>query len=136
MFEYLLPVLSWEKAAEMGRFVLVGGTTAVVYYSLFLLFTRGFRLHYQVAASLGFLPAFFLNFYLQKTWTFAAVCGIAWQEQLLYFSEKKRIFYFLNMLCLYVLIERIRLRSWIAQGILVPGLGIPGFFIVRWILTC
>ena len=55
---------------KIARYIISGGTVAVVDLSLLYLFTDIFGIWYIVSAILAFLMAFLVSFTLQKYWTF------------------------------------------------------------------
>src|SRR3989338_6886764 len=59
-----------RKRARLLRYLIAGSTAAAVDFSLLYLFTDGFGLHYLTSATLAFIIAFFVSFFLQKFWTF------------------------------------------------------------------
>lgn len=52
------------------KYIISGGTAAMVDLGLLAFFIEVFRFHYLVAATLAFVVAFFVSFILQKFWTF------------------------------------------------------------------
>jgi putative flippase GtrA len=59
-----------RRHARVARFILSGGTAAVVDLGLLYFFTEEFGLHYLTSATLAFIAAFGVSFVLQKFWTF------------------------------------------------------------------
>jgi len=56
--------------ATVFKYIVAGGTAAVVDLGLLFLFTDVFKLHYLISAIIAFVFAFFVSFILQKYWTF------------------------------------------------------------------
>ena len=52
------------------KYIFSGGTAAVVDLFLLAMLKELFGAHYLIAASLAFIVAFFVSFFLQKFWTF------------------------------------------------------------------
>lgn len=69
MLEYITMI---EKLSQhvLVRYVISGGTAAVVDLSALYIFNNIFDIHYILAAIMAYLVAFFVSFTLQKFWTF------------------------------------------------------------------
>jgi putative flippase GtrA len=52
------------------KYLIAGGTASFVNLALLFCFTHYIGFHYLVSATLAFIVAFFVSFYLQKFWTF------------------------------------------------------------------
>jgi putative flippase GtrA len=52
------------------RFLFSGGSAAVVSVSTFILFTEVLHIWYLIASVISYTLSFFVNFFLQKYWTF------------------------------------------------------------------
>ena len=135
MFEAVAPVLSLIESPEFHRFVAVGIVSFVIHYGLFLLGYWYFSLHYQIATTIGIVLAFVVNFVLNKFWTFGNASLGSMLLELSLFSFKKSVFYLLNGFLLYVLVERVHIHPVWAQLILILGLGIPSYLILKLIFS-
>lgn len=58
------------KKIKLVRYIISGGTAAVVDLSLLYLFTDIFGIWYIISAIIAFMFAFLVSFSLQKYWTF------------------------------------------------------------------
>ena len=68
MIGYILKEIYKKK--QLVKYVIGGGTAATVDIFLLYVFTDIFNLWIVYSASLAFLSAFFVSFYIQKYWTF------------------------------------------------------------------
>ncbi|TSC61723.1 MAG: membrane protein [Parcubacteria group bacterium Athens0416_74] len=122
-------LLSYVDVWEVFRYGIVGAVSAVLFWKVFVYLYERRGLHYRLSQVIAFPPAFVLNFALHKVWTFAAA-GV-WYEELFKFSLKKLAFLLLNLACMHILVEGLRLRPRHAQLILILTLGPLGFLVVK-----
>lgn len=65
-----VPSRSLSAAARVMRFIISGGTAAVVNLALLYTFTDIFGIWYLLSSAVSFMFAFFVSFVLQKYWAF------------------------------------------------------------------
>jgi putative flippase GtrA len=112
------------------RFIISGGTSAVVDLTLLYIFNVTWGIHYLLAAILAFLCAFFVSFTLHKFWTFKSHEVKTRKQVVLYFAAS--LFgLFLNTLFMYIFVDYFLMHVIVAQ-ILTGGIvAFSSFFISR-----
>lgn len=121
----------FRKYARVGRFIISGGTAAVVDLGLLYVLTEYFFLHYLLSAALAFIASFFVSFILQKFWTFEdeSVDRVHVQASL---SFTIAIFNLgLNTLLMYIFVDIAHLWYMLAQVIVGIMLAFESFFILK-----
>jgi|GEM_PF-3723801 len=125
-------LLSYVDIGEVIRYGFVGFSSGVLFWGVFVVTHEILRVSYRWAQVVAFFPAFLLNFYLHKTWTFSALGD--WHAEFLGFSLKKAGFFLLNMVCMHVLVEWLSLRPRYAQLLLIPTLGPAGYLVLKFLV--
>lgn len=116
----------------LGRFLLVGGSGALLNLLLLWLFASVFGLWYLASSVAGYCIAMGYNFLLQRLWAFRAIAGSV-VSQLPYFVLINLLGLLLNTAILYLLVEE--LGIWYLAGQAAASLVVAGqsFFAYRWI---
>lgn len=103
LFDYAFRLL--EKHVIL-RFIISGGTSAVVDLLLLFLLNTVLGVHYIAASILAFLGAFGVSFTLHKFWTFKSHGDSTHRQAILYFGTS--LFgLFLNTVLMYVFVDHI-----------------------------
>lgn len=71
-----VPMLDRHRAArQFVKFCLVGGSNVIVYFSAYLLLTRGLGWYFLYGSMTSFLVAVSWSFYWNRRWTFRLTVG-------------------------------------------------------------
>ncbi len=110
------------------RFVISGGTSAVVDLTLLYILNISFGLNYLLSAILAFIGAFFVSFTLHKFWTFKSHGESAHKQMVMYLGTS--LFGLcLNTLLMYIFVSKFDFHVIVAQ-IMVGGMvAICSFFL-------
>lgn len=126
----MIPAL-FTKYFKYIKYVISGGTAAVVNIGSLYLLTEYGHIHYLVSASIAFVFGFTVSFILQKFWTFQnkGRSNMHWQLTLYFIVALGNLAF--NTLLLYVLVEF--LHIWYIAAAVFSGLFIAfvTFFIYR-----
>jgi putative flippase GtrA len=87
------------------RYVLSGGTAAIVDLALLYALYEVMRVHYLISAILAFLMAFVVSFTLQKFWTFRNVSHENMHTQVFTYLGTSLLGLALNTLLMYVFVD-------------------------------
>ena len=123
-----------RRYARVCRFIVSGGTAAVVDLGLLYLFTDGFGWHYLVSAVLAFLASFFVSFFLQKFWTFQDNSTDRVQAQLSISFGVGTVNLLLNTALMYFFVDLLSVWYFAAQIIVGIILAFESFFISRYFI--
>lgn len=88
---------------QFFRYVIVGGVSAVVDISIFMLCITTFHMHYLVAQTFGFIIGITLNYFLSILWIFESIRKKT--EETILFLITGIIGLFLSYVLLWVLID-------------------------------
>ena len=133
MIGYILKEIYKKK--QLVKYVIGGGTAATVDIFLLYVFTDIFNLWIVYSASLAFLSAFFVSFYIQKYWTFD-------DDNERSDATKQMIMYFLvglvnltiNAGGMYILVEKYNIMYIFAQIAMGSTIAIGSFLIYKFII--
>lgn len=116
------------------KYLISGSTAAMVDLGALYVLTDFFKMHYLLSASLAFMAAFFVSFYLQKFWTFRD-------------NDRERIYgqiflYFIvgatnlavNAGGMYLLVDKLGVMYMLAQVIIGAIIALSSFLIYRYII--
>lgn len=120
---------------QIVRFLIAGGASTVLYYSLYYPLTEWSHVHYLVASGIAFPPAFAANFLLQKLWAFKNVDMIAARRQLGLFTLKHVGLFATNGVGLFLLVELAHLWHLTAQVGITAVLTAISYLVNRWIFA-
>lgn len=125
MIQRLLPYI---------KFVISGGSAAVVNIGLLFVLTHFGGVHYLLSSVMSFCAAFFVSFLLQKFWTFKNMQKEAMHWQMAAFLLVSLINLGINTTLMYVLVEFFRV--WYLAAAVISGLllAIVSFFIYKYII--
>lgn len=127
----LIDALRYVWRAGIVRFAAVGAFCMCMHFGLFALLFEWFSVHYQFSNVFGFLVAFGFNFGLNKLFTFESPSLARVRSELPRFVAKKIGFYALGAACLHILVEMAGMHPSYAQLVLIPTLGVAGYFVLR-----
>lgn len=134
---HAFPAPIWQKI-KMGiprplRYLLSGGTAAVVNLVLLALFVEVLGLWYLAAAMLAFTLALLVSFTLQKFFTFADQMGTrsTLTRQFSVYTTVALANVAINTLLVYLLVERLRLHYLASQIAASAAIALYSFFVYR-----
>ena len=120
-----------KEGGQITRFLLGGGFSVVVYYTLLHGLTDYAGLWYVASAVVAFVIYFAINFSCQKFWAFRNMSREALNRQLFWYSSAAGANWVLNTSLLYVLVEYLGLWYMYAQGILTILASIASYFVFK-----
>lgn len=126
--------LYFRKYARVCRFIISGGTAAVVDLGFLYLLTDWFGLHYLFSAVLAFIGAFGVSFSLQKFWTFQDDSVERVHVQLSISFAVAVVNLFLNTALMYFFVDTLHLWYMAAQIIVGILLAFESFFVFRYVI--
>lgn len=112
------------------RFIISGGTSAVVDLSFLYLFNKVIGIHYLTAAILAFLIAFCVSFTLHKFWTFKSH-GEETHKQVVIYLGTSLFGLFLNTLLMYIFVDILNIGVMVSQFFVGGMVAFSSFFISR-----
>ena len=113
------------KNQSIIKFGIVGGLTAVLYFSLFALFWRILELHYQIAISLAYFISVTFYFLANRKFTFQSTGNTS--RQLPRYGLLLLINYFVTLIVMHITVE---LFSFLPYFGIVASVGIT--FIINY----
>lgn len=112
------------------RYIISGGTSAVVDLTLLYLMNSVLEIHYLLSAILAFLGAFGVSFTLHKFWTFKSHDEKA-HKQLVMYLATSLFGLILNTLLMYVFVDHFYIQVILSQIIVGILVACVSFFISR-----
>lgn len=88
---------------QLWRYSTVGLISAIIDFSILYLLTDKFGFYYLVSATISFIIAASLNYYLNKTWTFKVGGGLIKQAGIFLLIAANGVLF--NSIILYLLVE-------------------------------
>ncbi|MFA4941904.1 MAG: glycosyltransferase [Patescibacteria group bacterium] len=123
-----------EKYKIIIKYIISGGTAAVVDLSALYFFTSFCGIWYVLSSSLAFLLAYFVSFSLQKFWTFRDNGREKIRQQMYLYFIVGVANLFLNGAGMYLLVDKFGVMYLLAQIIIGAILGASSFIIYRFII--
>lgn len=115
------------------RFLIVGGTVAVIQLSIFFILDRFFHLPSMVSSTISFIVCVFINFRFQKFWSFKDPSHDHIGTQFSYFVINSISNLFINILAMALLLGIFRLNKYVAQIFTFAIIAVYNFFVYRFI---
>ncbi|MFH1583341.1 MAG: GtrA family protein [Candidatus Falkowbacteria bacterium] len=106
---------NWHHFKQATRFLIAGGTSALVNFSLLYFFTDILGFWYLLSSVLSFIVSFFVSFYLQKFWTFGDKNKDILHKQLIIYLLLALFNLVVNTVLMYVLVDLFGLWYMLAQ---------------------
>lgn len=113
---------------KLFRYLISGGSAAVVDLLALHIFVKCFSMWYVLAAILAFLIAFGVSFTLQKFWTFKDVSKKVTSQVTVYFIVSV-INLGINTLLMYIFVDYVHVHYLLSQIIASGILAISSYFI-------
>lgn len=118
-----------QKTLQIVRYLISGGTAAIVDLGLLFVFVEWLSIYYIIAAIIAFLISFVVSFVLQKYWTFKDARTQDVHKQVSVYFLVALINLGINTLLIYIFVEFFGMHYIFGQ-ILASGLiAISSFFI-------
>jgi putative flippase GtrA len=116
------------------KYVVSGGSSAVVNVGVLYLLTEYAHIHYLVSAVISFVFGFFISFLLQKFWTFQDRRKEGMHRQMAWYLLLSLANLFLNTTLIYLFVEYA--HFWYVAAAVVTGalLAISNFFIYKHVI--
>lgn len=97
-------------------------------------FTNVLGIWYLFSAAIVSCIVFFVSFYLQKFWTFRDKSKCAMHQQMLKYLAIGLLNLLLNLIGIYILVEKFNIYYLIAQLMVCSVIGIESFFIYKLLI--
>lgn len=131
MLEFLL--IQIHKKKQFIKFAISGGTAFSVDLLLLFFLTDILKIWYIYSASIAFMAAFFISFYLQKHWTFRDTSKKVYKQMFIFFfSGIANVM--VNAGGMYLIVEKLGIKYLFAQTIMTSLLSACSFLIYRFIV--
>ncbi len=108
-----------KKRKKIIKFIISGGTAALVNFSLLYSFTDILGLWYLLSSVLAFIISFFVSFYLQKFWAFGDKNKDVLYRQLILCLSIALFNLAVNTVLMYVLVDLFGLWYMLAQFFII-----------------
>lgn len=131
MLEFLL--IQIHKKKQIIKFVISGGTAFSVDLLLLFFLTDILKIWYIYSASMAFIVAFFISFYLQKLWTFRDSNKKVYKQMFIFFFTGTANV-MVNAGGMYVIVDKLGIKYLFAQTIMTALLSVCSFLIYRFIV--
>jgi putative flippase GtrA len=125
----VLPV-RFHRYTKIVRYIISGGTAAVVDILFLYIFKSVFHIWYLLSAILAFILAFMVSFTLQKLWTFADTSD-KWQSQALIYFIITSLNLGVNTLLMYIFVDFLNIHYIAAQIIAGALVAIESYFVYQ-----
>jgi putative flippase GtrA len=132
MINYILKLI--DKYKIYIKYIISGGTAAFVDLVLLYILTDIFGIWYLASASLAFLVAFFVSFYLQKFWTFRDSSRDRMYQQMSIYMAVGLTNVGINAGGMYVLVDILGIMYIIAQIIMGGLIAIGSFLMYKFVI--
>jgi dolichol-phosphate mannosyltransferase len=123
-----------HRYARTLKFLISGGSAAVVDLGLLYVFTDIFHVWYLLSAVMAFGAAFAVSFTLQKFWTFDDRALDVIRKQLVRYMLLALLGLGLNTLAMYVLVDHAGLHYLMAQIIASACIAVMNFFAYKHLI--
>lgn len=123
----------FKKYAKVIRFIISGSFVAFVGLAVLHVFTEWFHVWYLFSSTISFFVALFLNFLLQKYWTFQGNDGKIHVQGGLFFLSAL-LYLALNTALMYGMVDIVGIHYIFAQATVMVLLSIMNYFIYQGII--
>ncbi|MDP2709125.1 MAG: glycosyltransferase [bacterium] len=122
------------KYKQIIKYLIAGGLAALVDLSLLYIFTDIFKIWYLISASLAFVAAFFVSFFLQKFWTFRDGDKEAMYRQMGVYLAVALINLAINGLLMYIFVDGFKIWYMLAQVMASSLIAVESYFIYKLLI--
>lgn len=120
-----------RRYARVLRYLVAGGTAAFVDLGILYLLTDWFGMHYLLSATLAFVIAFCVSFFLQKFWTFGDETRDRMHAQATVYFVIAVANVFANLGLMYLLVDVFGIWYMLAQIFVGAAIACYSFLIYR-----
>jgi putative flippase GtrA len=129
--EFILRQSLLAKYKIFAKYLISGGTGAVVNLTSLYILTEFAGVYYLISAVLAFFISLSVGFNLQKRWTFRNKEKKTAKQAMLYFAVTASNL-LINTVCLYLLVEIFQVWYMLAQVLIYGFLAIFSFFVYKY----
>ena len=120
-----------RKYKQIIKYLIAGGTAALVDLALLYFLTDILSIWYLISASLAFIIAFFVSFFLQKFWTFRDSNKEVIYKQMGVYLGVALINLALNAALMYVLVDGFKIWYMCAQFMASGLIAFESYFVYK-----
>lgn len=121
----------FDKYHRIGKFAVTGGLAAVVSLGTFVVLTEVVEMWYLTASIIGYIASFFVNFFLQKFWTFRNTDAERTHVQMGLFFANSLLNLALNAAFMYGLVDVLDVHHILAQVAVIGALAVMNYTLYR-----
>lgn len=115
-----------RRKAEFIRFIVIGGINTLNYYVVYILFHHVWNINYGVSHVVAFTLSMVASFFLNSYFTFNVKPTL---RKFLQFPLTQAVNFTVTTVCIYVLVEQLRVSTAIAPLFAIV-IAVPATFIV------
>lgn len=115
------------------RFLIVGSTVAVIQLLIFFILDKFFHFPSMFSSTISFIVCVFINFRLQKFWSFQNPSRDYMVTQFSYFVINSISNLFINILAMALLLGIFKLNKYMAQILTFAIIAAYNFFVYKFI---
>jgi putative flippase GtrA len=117
------------KIIKTIKYIISGGTAAIVDLAFLAIFVDIFKINYLISAVLAFLIAFSVSFILQKFWTFQdkSTEGVHKQATIYFIVSSANLG--INTLLMYLFVDHFHIHYFLSQILASGLLAISSYYI-------
>src|SRR3989344_9424162 len=124
----------WHTSKQIVKYVISGGTSALVELSLLYVLTEYFNVWYMVSFLLALIIAFVVSFLMQKFWTFENSTTQELHKQASLYFVVTLTHAGLNISALYIVVEYFGMWYILAQIFIGGILALSSFIIYKFFI--
>lgn len=123
-----------QKYKQIIKYLIAGGTAALVDLSLLYFLTDILGLWYLISASLAFVATFFVSFFLQKFWTFRDRDKEAMYKQLGIYLAIALVNFVINIALMYAMVDGLKIWYMLAQFIVSGLIAVESYLVYKFFI--
>jgi len=118
---------------QIVRFLIAGGTGALLYLIVLLVLTEVIHFWYLGSVIIARIINSVINFIIQKYWAFSNRKDSRIKQQVWPYVKISVLLLIINVLGMYLLVDIAGVHYLIAQVLLVPPQSVLSFILTRWV---
>lgn len=123
-----------RRYAKVIRFLIAGGSAAVVNLGVLYVLTEELMMWYVLASVYAFIAAFFVSFMLQKYWTFKEHTHALVKRQMLMYLGTAGVNILIGTALLYIFVEYLGLHYLFGQVISQGLIAFLSYFVYQHVI--
>lgn len=123
-----------KKRQELIKFLISGGTSALVNFCLLYFFTDILGIWYLLSSVMAFVFSFFVSFFLQKFWTFGDKNRSVLARQMALYLLIALFDLCVNTALMYVLVDMFGLWYMLAQFFVTGTIAVWNFLVYKFFI--